>query len=136
MIGTIAGWLIARNPALTLAHAKRLAKVGLIAAGIVIVVVGFIAWDYFDDKAAIEQADSKRKLGEAEDALKGERRARQDDAKAAKRREENRIKNEGTDDARQEAIDNAPDDTTDAAGRALACERLRQAGLDTPAACG
>lgn len=86
MIGTIAGWLITRNPALTAAHAKRLAKVGLIAAGIVIVVVGFIAWDYFDDKAAIEQADSKRKLGEAEDALEGERRAnRGEEARRAAR---------------------------------------------------
>lgn len=75
MIGTIAGWLIARNPAMTLAHAKRLAKVGLIAAAIVAAVGGFVVWDYFDDKAAVEKADSKRKLDEAKDALEGERRA-------------------------------------------------------------
>ena len=44
MIGTIAGWLIARNPAMTLAHAKRLAKVGLIAAAIVAAVGGVFDW--------------------------------------------------------------------------------------------
>lgn len=90
-------------------------------------VWGEIQHDRGYDKRTAEYEAAQRKE---------EARARKDDAKAAQRREENRIKNEGKDNARQEAIDNAPDDTTDAAGRALACERLRQAGLDTPAACG
>ena len=75
MIGTIAGWLIARNPALTLAHAKRLAKVGLIAGTFVAAVGGFLIWDHLGDKAAVETADSKRRLKEANRALEGERRA-------------------------------------------------------------
>lgn len=38
--------------------------------------------------------------------------------------------------ARKEAIANAPADQTDAPGRALACQRLRQARVDPlPAAC-
>ena len=87
MIGTIAGWLIARNPALTLAHARRLAKVGLIAGAFVAAVGGFLIWDHFDDKAAVETADSKRQLEEAHRALEGERRANRGEDERRRSRE-------------------------------------------------
>ena len=87
MIGTIAGWLIARNPALTLAHAKRLAKVGLIAGAVGAAVGGFLIWDHFDDKAAVETADSKRRLEEAHRALEGERRANRGEDERRRSRE-------------------------------------------------
>ncbi|KZY95079.1 MULTISPECIES: hypothetical protein [unclassified Erythrobacter] len=87
MIGTIAGWLIARNPALTLAHAKRLAKVGLIAGAVGAAVGGFMIWDHFDDKAAVEAADSKRRLKEANRALEGERRANRGEDERRRSRE-------------------------------------------------
>ncbi len=125
MIGTIAGWLIARNPALTAAHAKRLARVGLIAAGIVIAVVGFIAWDYFDDKAAVEQADSKRKLSEATDVLEGERRAnRGEEARRAAREADSQT----TTTDMKEAEDANPEAARAPAGPVsrAAADRLRQ----------
>ena len=92
----------------------------------------FFAWGEIQHSRGYDKREAEYEA----DRLAVEAQARKDDAKAAKRREENRIENEGKDKARQEAIDNAPDDTTDAPGRQLQCERLRQAGIDTPAACG
>jgi hypothetical protein len=71
MIGIIAGWLVSRNAALTLAHARRLAKVGLVVAAIVTAVAAFLIWDWRDDKAAIRQHEE----GRVEQALEAERRA-------------------------------------------------------------
>jgi hypothetical protein len=71
MIGMLAGWLVARNAALTLPHARRIAKAGLIAAAIVTAVIAFLIWDWRDDKAAIRQHET----GRAEQALEAERRA-------------------------------------------------------------
>lgn len=92
----------------------------------------FFAWGEVQHNRGYDQREAEYEA----DRLAEEAQARKDDAKAAKRREENRIVNDRNDNARQEVINNAQDDTTDAAGRALACERLRQAGIDTPAACG
>ena len=39
MIGTIAAWLVARNPAMTIAHARRVAKLSLLAVLLVLVAV-------------------------------------------------------------------------------------------------
>ncbi|WP_197459703.1 hypothetical protein, partial [Erythrobacter sp. HI0074] len=47
----------------------------LVLATIGAAVGGFMIWDHFDDKAAVEAADSKRRLKEANRALEGERRA-------------------------------------------------------------
>ena len=46
----IAKLLVARNPALTLAHAKRLAWAGL-AGVVLLVVVGIAAWSYFSGRS-------------------------------------------------------------------------------------
>jgi hypothetical protein len=125
MIGTIAGWLIARNPALTLAHAKRLAKAGLIAGAIVAAVGGFLIWDYFDDKAAVEKADSKRKLEEAEDALQGERRANRGEEA---RREAREADSDTTTEEMKEAEDADPEAARAPAGPVsrAAADRLRR----------
>ena len=59
MIGTIALWLIGRNPAMTLPYARRIAKAGLIAAAVVATIVGFLIWDHLDDKAAVDAANAR-----------------------------------------------------------------------------
>ena len=71
----IAKWLIARNPAMTLAHAKKLAKIGVAIAAVVLLIVGFIAWDWWDDRQAVEQANTKREAAEAKASLEAERSA-------------------------------------------------------------
>jgi len=83
-------------------------------------------------------SDGKAIEREAQTAAdnKALRDAREADQEAARRRAEGERQNTENSNARKEAIDNAPDDQTDAPGRALACERLRQAGKATPAACG
>ena len=75
MILAIAKFLIARNPAMPLAHAKRLAKVGVAFGAVVLLVVGFLAWDWWDDRKAVEAANLKRVAAEANAALEAERRA-------------------------------------------------------------
>lgn len=125
MIGTIAGWLIARNLALTLAHAKRLAKVGIIAAAVVIAVGGFIAWDYFDDKAAIEKADNQRRLDEARSSLEGERRANRAEQRRRDAREDDSAQ---TTENMKEAEDADPEAARAPAGPVsrAAADRLRR----------
>tara|TARA_Y100001947_G_C10291001_1_gene282829 strand:- start:522 stop:902 length:381 start_codon:yes stop_codon:yes gene_type:complete len=125
VIGTIAGWLIARNPALTLAHAKRLAKIGLIAGAIVVAVGGFLIWDYFDDKAAVEKADSKRKLEGANNALEGERRANRGEEARREAREADR---DTTTEEMKEAEDADPEAARAPAGPVsrAAADRLRK----------
>ena len=56
----IARWLIARHPAMTLAHAKRLATAGLIILGIVLLVGGVLLWDHFDDRAVEREVNLER----------------------------------------------------------------------------
>lgn len=56
----LARWLIARNPGLTLAHAKRLANAGLIVLGIILLVGGAFLWDHFDDRAVEREVNLKR----------------------------------------------------------------------------
>ena len=56
----LARWLIARNPALTLAHAKRLATGGLIMLGIALLIGGVLLWDHFDDRAVVREVNLER----------------------------------------------------------------------------
>lgn len=124
-VGAIAKWLIARNPAMTLAHAKRLAKVGLIAAAIVAAVGGFVVWDYFDDKAAVEKADSKRKIEEARTAIESERRANRGEQT---RREAREADSANTTEDMKEAEDADPEAARAPAGPVsrAAADRLRK----------
>lgn len=125
MILWIAKWLVGRNPALTLAHAQRLAKVGLVIAGVVLIVGGFLTWNYFDNKAAVEKADSKRKLNEANDALEGERRANRGEEDRRKAREADSGR---TTDKMKEAEDAEPEAARAPAGPVsrAAADRLRR----------
>ena len=79
MIGLIAGWLvnrsIAKGGAMTVPHARRLAKAGLVVAGGVLLVTGWLVFDHFNDRAAIREHEAER----TEDALEGERRATAND---------------------------------------------------------
>lgn len=61
MIGLIASWLLSRNPALTAAHARRLAKVGLIVAGLLIAAAAFGLWLHLHTMAAVEADRSAAK---------------------------------------------------------------------------
>lgn len=45
MIALIAKFLIARNPAMTLSYARRLAKIGLIIAGVAILIGAALWWN-------------------------------------------------------------------------------------------
>jgi hypothetical protein len=56
----LARWLVSRNPAMTLAHAKRLATGGLILLGIVLLVGGVLLWDHFDDRAVERKVNLER----------------------------------------------------------------------------
>lgn len=56
----LARWLIARNPALTLPHAKRLTTACLILLGIVLLVGGALLWDHFDDRAVEREVNLER----------------------------------------------------------------------------
>lgn len=80
----------------------------------------------YDDREA-EYAAARAKAVE---------QARTTDRKASDRRAADATRLTNDSNARKEAIDNAEPDTTDAAGRALACQRLRAAGIDPPAECG
>jgi ABC-type Na+ efflux pump permease subunit len=55
MIGLIAKFLLARNPALTLAHAKRLATGLLILLGVLLLVGGAALWLHFHDQGVEEK---------------------------------------------------------------------------------
>lgn len=67
---------------------------------------------------------------------KAQAEAEKINASADKRKAETDQKINDASQKRQKAIDNAPDDKTDAPGRALACERLRKAGIAAyPTAC-
>lgn len=78
MLGPIA-WLatklIARNPALTLAHARRIAWIVAVLGALAVAAAGIGIWLTLHDRAVIERHDTKRKLGEATAALEGEQRA-------------------------------------------------------------
>lgn len=76
MIGLLAGWLITRNPALTVAHARRLAKVATVAVIAVAAIVGWLVFDHFNDRAAVREHEAER----VQAALEGERRASAADA--------------------------------------------------------
>lgn len=100
MVTTIATWLISRKPGMTLGHAQRLAKIGTIAAAVIVVVAGFLIWDHFDDKAAIERANLERQAEQAEMALEAERRANEGDQTRREAREQSSADT-------QEVMDNA-----------------------------
>ena len=75
MIATIATWLIARNPAMTLGAARRLAKIGLAVAVVLAIAGGAALWLHFHDAGVIDRHETKAKLEEATTALESERRA-------------------------------------------------------------
>jgi len=56
----LARWLVSRNPAMTLSHAKRLATAGLILLGIVLLIGGVLLWDHFDDRAVEREVNLER----------------------------------------------------------------------------
>ena len=55
MIATIATWLIARNPAMTLGAARRLAKIGLAVAVVLAIAGGAALWLHFHDALESER---------------------------------------------------------------------------------
>jgi len=124
MIGAIAGWLIARNPALTGPHSRRLAKAGLAAGRVVAAVAAFLILDHFDDRAAIEKADNKRQIKQVNDALEGERRANRGEEA---RREAREADSDNTTDDMKEAEDANPEAARAPAGPVsrAAADRLR-----------
>jgi hypothetical protein len=75
MIGWIAGLLLARHPALTLAHARRLAWIVAVLGALFIAAAGIGIWLTLHDRAVIERHETKRQLNDATAALEGEHRA-------------------------------------------------------------
>ena len=65
MIATIATWLIARNPAMTLGAARRLAKIGLAVAVVLAIAGGAALWLHFHDAGVIERHETRAKLQDA-----------------------------------------------------------------------
>lgn len=78
---------------------------------------------------------AKMEAAQEKAARKAVERAREADEETNTQRQADTERNTDASNRRKGVIDNAPDDETDAAGRALACERLRAAGIDTPPAC-
>jgi hypothetical protein len=123
LIAWLASLLLARNAAMTLPYARRLAKIGLTAAAVVLAVVAFIAWDWWDDRRAVQAAEDRReaKAGKAREQSADERLS---DA----------LRNADSEKELHDAIDDAPKGgELSAAAHALACERLRRVGRVPPA---
>ena len=121
----IAKWLIARNPAMTLAHAKKLAKIGVAVAAVVLLVVCFLVWDWWDDRQAVEAANLKREAAEARASLEGERRA---NTAGAKRDNARRADAETTEDQLEAIHDEDPETAAAPASRGsrAVADRLRR----------
>jgi hypothetical protein len=104
-----------------------------LALGVVAAVVLCLGLSYCKGRAdgrALVEAKYARAAAQAV------AQARKADAVASDRRAADATRLTNDSNARKEAIDNAQPDTTDAPGRALACQRLRAAGIDPPAECG
>ncbi len=72
MIGFLAALLIRRKPSLTMSHARRLAKIGLIGAGVLLLVIlAVLLWPRDSGKDQIEHANqsSAAIADAAEDAI-------------------------------------------------------------------
>lgn len=124
MIGWIAGLLVARNPALTLAHARRLAWIVAILGALFVAAAGIGIWLTLHDRAVIERHETRRQLEELQHARKA------DDA-VSRQRAADTIRNHDMEKARTDAIRSNPDDPR----LGLNCARLRAAGIDAPPAC-
>jgi hypothetical protein len=89
MIPILARLLIARNPALTLAHARRLVTVGLAVAGIVLALGAFALWLRLHTQAAVEadrsaaKAEAVSRAREADDRAHEAASASQDSIEAS-----------------------------------------------------
>lgn len=123
MIATIATWLIARNPAMTLGYARRLSKFILIGAGVLVVILAACAWLWQHDKGVIREHEQARELeaGAARET-------------AANERLTDTIANAKSEQELHDAINNAPaGGEISPAALALSCERLRKLGRLPPA---
>ncbi len=120
----LAGWLarrlLARNPALTTAHAARQANVISWALVLLLAVGAFLIWDWRDDKAAVRQANAER----IEAGLQAERKASADDVA---RRAALEAENAAARQRMKEAENADPEAARAPAGRVsrAAAERLR-----------
>lgn len=52
--------LVARNPALTITHAKRLATVGMVAGALILAALAFLLWLHFHDARVREDTNLRR----------------------------------------------------------------------------
>ena len=122
----LARWLIASNPAMPLAHAKRIVTAGLILLGIVALIGAMLIWDHFDDREVIARDRLEANAGALADQSQAE-------TAAAAERARNLVTNF---EQRGEFHDanNEPraGDSVDPAVR-LACKPLRNDGQDTAA---
>lgn len=75
MILLLAKLLIARNPALTLAHARRLVTRGLAVVGVVLLVGAGALWLHLHTKAAVEADRTAAKLEAVSRAREADERA-------------------------------------------------------------
>lgn len=103
-----------------------------------VVAVALTALLWGNHRYSEGRADERAKW----EAAMADARAKAEEANAAsaEMRIEDIVKNIEAERARNEAIDQAipagsPSQAPDAANRALACARLRAAGLDTPSSC-
>lgn len=75
MIAWIAAQLIALNPSLSIAAARRFAKTGVIGVSLLVLVGGFALWLKLHDRALVEEHETGRRLEQAQIAIESERRA-------------------------------------------------------------
>lgn len=114
MIGLIAGWLVKRSLAsgagLTLPHARRIAKIGLILVSAAALIGGFMFWDWLDDRAAIRAHEADR----VADTVAAQRRADTNDEIREDARE---AVSEATTERLEEIHDEDPETATRPASR-------------------
>lgn len=75
MIASLAAWLVARRPDLTIAAARRLVKIGLAIAAVLAIAGGFALWLHLHDAGVVERHETRRELEEARTAIESEHRA-------------------------------------------------------------
>lgn len=129
MIGFFAKLLLARNPAMTLAHARRLVTIALVVLGLLVLGVGGCVVKQRYDAGVVDRARLEGNNAALEDAAAA-------DAGAAAGRVSDAVRSAEEVEQLQEAIEDAPN--PDAARRDFyRCVRLQQqaraAGQPAPA---
>lgn len=130
MIGFFAKLLLSRNPAMTVAHARRLVIIALVVVGLVVLgIAGCVAKGRYD-RGVVDRARLEGNNAALEDAAEA-------DAGAASGRVSDAVRAAAEIDQLEESLKDAPSDPVAARREFYRCVRLQQqaraAGQPAPA---